>query len=204
MMDEPLGALDAEFRHTMCGELRALHDRLRATTVYVTHDQSEAMAMADTIAVMNHGVIEQLAPPQQIYDRPASMYVAEFIGSPSMNLLPCVRDAAGRLLIGGAALDLAPAPADSGDLVLGVRPEHVRLGAAEGPVPRARVYGVEYLGTTQIVALTLPDGTQIKARTAASVAARVGDAFGLHLAADRIALFCKSDGRALRWGTELG
>jgi len=66
------------------------------------------------------------------------------------------------------------------------------------------VYGVEYLGTTQIVALTQPDGTQIKARTAASVAARVGDAFGLHLAADRIALFCKSDGRALRWGTELG
>jgi multiple sugar transport system ATP-binding protein len=102
MMDEPLGALDAEFRHTMCGELRALHDRLHATTVYVTHDQSEAMAMADTIAVMNHGVIEQLAPPQEIYDRPASMYVAEFIGSPSMNFLPCVRDAAGRLLVGGA------------------------------------------------------------------------------------------------------
>ena len=110
MMDEPLGALDAEFRHTMCGELRALHDRLHATTVYVTHDQSEAMAMADTIAVMNHGVIEQLAPPQEIYDRPASMYVAEFIGSPSMNFLPCVRDAAGRLLVGGAALDLPPAP----------------------------------------------------------------------------------------------
>jgi multiple sugar transport system ATP-binding protein len=188
----------------MCGELRALHDRLHATTVYVTHDQSEAMAMADTIAVMNHGVIEQLAPPQEIYDRPASMYVAEFIGSPSMNFLPCVRDAAGRLLVGGAALDLPPAPTDRGELILGVRPEHVRLGAAEGPVPRARVYGVEYLGTTQIVALTLPDGTPIKARTPASLAAHVGDAFGLHLAADRLTLFAGSDGRALRWGTGLG
>ena len=72
MMDEPLGALDAEFRHLMCGELRALHDRLKATTVYVTHDQLEAMAMADRIAVMNHGVIEQFGPPQEIYDRPAT------------------------------------------------------------------------------------------------------------------------------------
>src|ERR1700730_18509617 len=88
MMDEPLGALDAEFRHVMCGELRALHNRLRATTVYVTHDQLEAMSMADTIAVMNHGIIEQLGPPQQIYDRPASMFVADFIGSPPMNFLP--------------------------------------------------------------------------------------------------------------------
>src|SRR2546423_2121886 len=71
LMDEPLGALDAEFRHIMCGELRALHDRLRATSMYVTHDQLEAMSMADKIAVMNHGVIEQLAAPQEIYDRPA-------------------------------------------------------------------------------------------------------------------------------------
>src|SRR5262245_6828833 len=89
LMDEPLGALDAEFRHLMCGELRALHDRLRATTVYVTHDQLEAMAMADKIAVMNEGRIEQLAAPQEIYDRPASMFVADFIGSPAMNFLPC-------------------------------------------------------------------------------------------------------------------
>ena len=91
MMDEPLGALDAEFRHLMCGELRALHDRLRATTVYVTHDQLEAMAMADQIAVMNDGAIEQFGTPQEIYDRPASMFVADFIGSPPMNFLPVHR-----------------------------------------------------------------------------------------------------------------
>src|ERR1700710_2796903 len=85
---EPLGALDTEMREAMIRELRALHDRLGATTVYVTHDQLEAMAMADTIAVMNNGVVEQVASPRDIYDRPASLFVADFIGSPPMNFLP--------------------------------------------------------------------------------------------------------------------
>jgi multiple sugar transport system ATP-binding protein len=87
LMDEPLGALDAEFRHLMCGELRDLHDRIKATTVYVTHDQLEAMSMADQIAVMNKGRVEQIGTPQEVYDRPASMFVADFIGSPPMNFL---------------------------------------------------------------------------------------------------------------------
>ena len=87
MMDEPLGALDLEFRQLMCGELRELHDRIEATTVYVTHDQHEAMSMADRIAVMNAGTIEQIGTPQEVYDRPASMFVADFIGSPPMNFL---------------------------------------------------------------------------------------------------------------------
>src|SRR6516164_3636917 len=87
LMDEPLGALDAEFPHLMCGELRDLHDRINATTIYVTHDQLEAMSMADQIAVMNRGRIEQIGSPQWIYDRPASMFVADFIGSPPMNFL---------------------------------------------------------------------------------------------------------------------
>jgi multiple sugar transport system ATP-binding protein len=88
LMDEPLGALDSEFRELMCGELRGLHDRLHATTVYVTHDQMEAMAMADTIAIMNRGMIEQLGAPQDVYDRPASVFVADFIGAPAMNFIP--------------------------------------------------------------------------------------------------------------------
>jgi multiple sugar transport system ATP-binding protein len=87
LMDEPLGALDAEFRQLMCGELRELHDRISATTIYVTHDQHEAMSMADRIAVMNAGRVEQIGSPQEIYDRPASMFVADFIGSPPMNFL---------------------------------------------------------------------------------------------------------------------
>src|SRR5258708_21513525 len=87
LMDEPLGALDAEFRHFMFTELHALHDRIRATTVYVTHDQTEAMAMADRITVMNHGVVVQIGSPQDIYDRPTAMHVAGFIASPPMNFL---------------------------------------------------------------------------------------------------------------------
>src|SRR5438034_10518568 len=87
LMDEPLGALDSEFRHVMTGELRTLHNRLGATTIYVTHDQLEAMALADKIAVMNRGVIEQLGTPREIYERPISLFVADFIGSPPMNFL---------------------------------------------------------------------------------------------------------------------
>src|SRR5262249_61995974 len=99
-MDEPLGALDAEFRQIMTGELRRLHDRLGATTIYVTHDQLEAMALADKIAVMNHGVIEQLGTPREIYQRPVSLFVADFIGSPPINFpafrtqFPCAAPAA--------------------------------------------------------------------------------------------------------------
>src|SRR5439155_1273416 len=91
----------------LCGELRALHDRLRATTVYVTHDQLEAMSMADTIALMNKGVIEQLGPPQEIYDRPASVFVADFVGSPPMNFIPfhgCVAPGDRSVRIGEAAV----------------------------------------------------------------------------------------------------
>ena len=87
LMDEPLGTLDTEFRDLMVRELRELHQRIKATTVYVTHDQLEAMAMADKIAVMNHGIIEQFGTPQEIYDRPATMFVGDFIGSPPMNFL---------------------------------------------------------------------------------------------------------------------
>lgn len=205
LMDEPLGALDAEFRHLMCGELRALHDRLRATTVYVTHDQSEAMTMADRIAVMNLGTIEQLASPQEIYDRPATTFVAEFIGSPPMNLLPCaagadgLRPGADRVRVGGVELAM-PALAEGAagpEFVLGVRPEHVEL-ADDAPL-RASVYGTEYLGTLQVVTLTLADGrTTLRARVRSELPVRAGDQVGLRLAPGRLSLFSRTDGRALR------
>src|SRR5437667_11629726 len=79
LLDDALGALDAEFRHVMTGELRRLHNRLGATTIYVTHDQLEAMSLADKIAIMNHGVVEQLGTPREIYERPASLFVADFV-----------------------------------------------------------------------------------------------------------------------------
>jgi multiple sugar transport system ATP-binding protein len=199
-MDEPLGALDAEFRQLMCGELRELHDRIAATTIYVTHDQHEAMSMADRIAVMNAGRIEQIGSPQEIYDRPASMFVADFIGSPPMNFLHCD---------GGLDSDThcvrfkdvsVPIPEiherrQGGSVVLGVRPEHIRF-SDEAPL-RGRVFGAEYLGTTQIVTVITEQGS-IKARLASSESVQVGETVGLTFRFSSLSLFDSETGMAIQ------
>jgi multiple sugar transport system ATP-binding protein len=199
LMDEPLGALDAEFREHMAEELRALHDRMGATTVYVTHDQLEAMQMGDKIVVMNHGVIEQFGTPQDIYDKPATLFVAGFIGSPPMNVLRFH----GRIAPGDTAVTLhrhrfavpaARAPFE-GDIALGVRPEHVRL-TDDAPY-RGRILAAEYLGTTQIVSVET-DGGPVKARIPASRTVRAGDTVGLDFNPGTITLFDAATGRALR------
>jgi multiple sugar transport system ATP-binding protein len=199
MMDEPLGALDAEFRQLMCGELRGLHDRLGATTVYVTHDQTEAMALGDMIAVMNQGIVEQLAPPREIYDRPASLFVADFIGSPPMNFLPvhaAVRVGDASVVIGGVEVGIPTVrEAAGGDLVLGVRPEHVRFSDAAGV--RGEVFSAEYMGTTQIITVRT-EGGMVKARMASSVRVSAREQVGLALRADRLSLFDAGSGRAVR------
>jgi multiple sugar transport system ATP-binding protein len=198
LMDEPLGALDAEFRQLMCGELRELHDRIKATTVYVTHDQLEAMSMADRIAVMNRGRIEQIGNPQEIYDRPVSMFVANFIGSPPMNFL-CFEgsvkrgDRAVRLADANIAVPEVHDDGASGSLVLGVRPEHVTL-SDQSPV-RGRVFGAEYLGTTQIVTVDMEQG-QIKVRLSARLPVRLGETVGLAFRPENLVLF-NPTGRAI-------
>jgi multiple sugar transport system ATP-binding protein len=180
--------------------LRALHDRLGATTVYVTHDQLEAMAMADMIAVMNNGVVEQIASPRDIYDRPASLFVADFIGSPPMNFLPfraSLRTGAQAIRLGerDVAIPTAREALPESDLVLGVRPEHVRF--ADLGVVRGEVYGSEYLGTTQIVTVTTRYGA-LKARSPASVSFRTGDNVGLDFRPDTLSIFDRASGRAIR------
>ena len=198
MMDEPLGALDAEFRHLMCGELRDLHDRIGATTVYVTHDQLEAMSLADQIAVMNHGVVEQIGAPQEIYDRPATLFVANFIGSPPMNLLP-FEGALKRGENSIAYLDTRVAvpeireDIDEGSLTLGVRPEHVVLSDA-API-RGRVFAVEYLGTNQIVTVEI-DRAKVKARLSSRTMAKVGETVGVNFQAPKLVIFNSVTGRA--------
>ena len=201
MMDEPLGALDSEFRELMCQELRSLHDRLKATTVYVTHDQLEAMAMADTIAVMNQGVIEQLGSPQSIYDRPVSMFVADFIGSPPMNFISfrgTLKPGDRSVSIGETRIQVPEAHegATETDLVLGARAEHIRLSDAS-PF-RASVLDAEYLGTTQIVTLTTREGSALKARVGAEVRVTPGDQVGLEFKPEKLSLFQRTSGRALR------
>ncbi|MEM8958293.1 MAG: ABC transporter ATP-binding protein [Pseudomonadota bacterium] len=199
LMDEPLGALDAEFRERMAEELRALHDRMGATTVYVTHDQLEAMQMGDKIVVMNHGVVEQFGEPQDIYDKPATMFVADFIGSPAMNFLPF----SGHVEPGATRADLGVATvaiprqheAAAGDLVLGVRPEHVRL--SDSGALRGEVLASEYLGTTQIVSLETAHGP-LKARVPSTETLRAGEPVGLEFTASTLTLFEAESGRALR------
>jgi multiple sugar transport system ATP-binding protein len=199
MMDEPLGALDAEFRHLMCIELHALHDRIRATTVYVTHDQTEAMAMADRIAVMNHGVVEQIGSPQDIYDRPLTMQVAGFIGSPPMNFLrfnSSLVPGQDSVQLNGEVIRVPTLrqAAVQGELALGVRPEHVML--TDAGAMRGEVFGVEYMGTMQIVTVNTRHG-QLKARVASRQRIQVGETVGLAFEAQRLVVFDTVSGRAL-------
>ena len=201
MMDEPLGALDAEFRERMCQELRALHDRLQATTVYVTHDQREAMSMADKIAIMNQGVIEQLGAPQEIYERPQTVFVADFMGSPAMNFIStyaALARGASALNVGDAQLELPAVCEDvsARELLYGVRPEHIRL-ADNGPL-RAEVLGVEYLGNCQIVTLQTAADAVVRAKVDVSTRATRGDQVGLSFESQEITLFDQASGRAIR------
>lgn len=199
LMDEPLGALDTEFRQLMCEELRLLHDRIDATTVYVTHDQLEAMAMADQIAVMNHGVVQQVASPRAIYRAPATRFVAAFIGSPAMNFLPAIGPAAPgttALRVNGAALPVpslaAPLTAEGGEI--GVRPEHVRL--RDDGALRGRIFGVEYMGARQIVTVDTDVG-RLKVMAPNTVPAAIGDTVGLAFATETLSIFDGADGKAL-------
>ena len=147
LFDEPLSNLDAELRVSMRSELRELHARLQATMVYVTHDQVEAMTLADRIVVLRDGKIEQVGTPLALYNRPANVFVAGFIGSPRMNFFAAevLRQSAGSLLL--------PANAHT----VGLRPEHVLLGEA-GPL-EYRVQQVEQMGSTSLLRGTLAGGT---------------------------------------------
>jgi multiple sugar transport system ATP-binding protein len=183
----------------MCGELRDLHDRINATTIYVTHDQLEAMSMADTIAVMNGGRVEQIGSPQEIYDHPASLFVADFIGSPPMNFLNFHdRLRAGDQVVNFheariAVPEIREAHAE-GPLVLGVRPEHIRFSDS-APV-KGRVFGAEYLGTTQIVTVDTAYG-RVAARLPSNLSAKIGDTVGLAFRSERLALFDARSGSAI-------
>jgi len=137
LFDEPLSNLDAKLRVQMRAEIKELHQRLKTTTVYVTHDQIEAMTMADRIVVLRDGVVEQIGAPLELYDRPANRFVAGFIGSPAMNFLKGtikLGDKPSFMIDGGVCLPLASAPAgsDGRPAIYGIRPEHLTLGGPNG------------------------------------------------------------------------
>jgi sn-glycerol 3-phosphate transport system ATP-binding protein len=150
LMDEPLSNLDAQLRVEMRREIRMLQRRLGMTMLYVTHDQVEAMTMADQVVLMRNGKIEQDAPPAELYEHPASIFVARFVGTPPMNVIPAA------LVVGAGDWAVASAPAGRGadTLAIGVRPETVRL--AEDGVA-ASVVAVEYLGADTLLETRIGD-----------------------------------------------
>ena len=156
LMDEPLGTLDAEFRELMCLELRKLHNNINATTVYVTHDQLEAMSMGDRIAVMNEGKIIQSGPPKEVYSKPKSKFVGSFIGSPAMNFIPInegIKSGQQNVKIGNIEFAIPKQYQDtnSNNNHLGIRPEKMYLSDDKGI--EGEVYGSEYLGTRKILTI---------------------------------------------------
>jgi multiple sugar transport system ATP-binding protein len=150
LFDEPLSNLDAKLRVSMRSEIKSLHQRLKTTTVYVTHDQIEALTMADRIVVLRDGMIEQIGTPLELYDTPENIFVAEFIGSPAMNLLPATLKRSGTrraaMIEGGVVIELPEALGgeEGQEVLLGIRPEHLSVG--EGGTLSGRVALVEPMG----------------------------------------------------------
>lgn len=185
LLDEPLSNLDAKLRAQLRAELRSFQQKFGVTTLYVTHDQGEALAMSDTIVVMNRGRIEQIGSPSEIYDSPASRFVADFVGS--ANLIAGVVDGAAPSVVDAKTsigvlrcerFTAPPAPPVAGqELHVCIRPEHVRVGAAPGEGPnrfRARVTTTEYLGDRQELTVAVGD-VVLRAHADAHLAARPGD-----------------------------
>jgi multiple sugar transport system ATP-binding protein len=198
LFDEPLSNLDAALRVQMRVELTRLHDELKATMIYVTHDQVEAMTLADKIVVLQGGAIEQVGSPLELFHHPANLFVAGFIGSPKMNFVrsTVAGVADGRVSValpGGSTLDV---PVEGGELAvgkkvtLGVRPEHV-LTAADSTV-RGEVLVVERLGGTTYVHIRLEGGEMLVMQVDGENPVRMHDRIGLTFAADHSHLFDES------------
>ncbi|CAM5287180.1 MULTISPECIES: ABC transporter ATP-binding protein [Streptomyces] len=168
LLDEPLSALDAKVRLSLREEIRRLQLSLGITTIFVTHDQEEALSMADRVAVLNAGRLEQCAPPAELYERPATAFVAEFVGT--MNRLPGRLTGTGSVEVAGAVLPVdGEAPAGRGSVDVLLRPEGVRAEA--DPEGTATVVSASFLGSVTRVLLDLPDGTAVKADLASRDAA---------------------------------
>jgi multiple sugar transport system ATP-binding protein len=194
LFDEPLSNLDAKLRVQMRTEIRELHQRLKTTTVYVTHDQIEAMTMADRIVVMQGGRIEQVGAPLELYDRPANSFVAGFIGSPAMNMLPAVVRGGKAVMEDGTVLPLPSGGAveEGREVSYGVRPEHLMLG--EGIAGAVSV--VEPTGSETHVVLR-HGARDVVAMFRDRVAFRPGDRLAFAPEVGKVHLFDKATGQRL-------
>jgi multiple sugar transport system ATP-binding protein len=184
LFDEPLSNLDASLRVEMRYEIAKLHQALKRTMIYVTHDQVEAMTLADRIVVLEFGTIAQVGSPRELYERPANLFVAQFIGSPKMNILDC--DVSG--------LRLKPEP---GAVKVGIRPEHIEIGAVGEGMMDGTVDVLEYLGADTFVIVDGGPMGQITLRTDGDTEVSEGDRIGLIAPPDRLHFF-DAAGQAVR------
>ena len=208
LFDEPLSNLDAKLRVEMRTEMKLMHQRLKTTTVYVTHDQIEAMTLGDKVAVMKDGIIQQFGTPRQIYNDPANLFVASFIGSPPMNFIPLrLQRREGRLLAvldsGQARCELPLGMQDAGledrDVIVGIRAEQIVLAPAEAnglPVIRAEVQVVEPTGPDTLVFVSL-NGIKVCCRLAPDDAPAVGQSLNLQFDPAKVLLFDANTGERL-------
>ncbi|MES2843938.1 MAG: ABC transporter ATP-binding protein [Pseudomonadota bacterium] len=202
LMDEPIGSLDAKLREEMRVELKRLHVEQGSTTIYVTHDQIEAMALADRIVVMHAGVLQQVGTPEQVYANPVNLFVAQFVGSPVMNVVD-VTLSAGRITPVGTdhGFDVPPVLTDqvrqSGPLSLGIRPEAIELSLTPEPgFTPADAHIIEPLGSHDIVDVRLGPAL-LRVRTRSGVVAKPGTPVWLRLDAQRLHLFDTATGQSL-------
>jgi multiple sugar transport system ATP-binding protein len=210
LMDEPLSNLDAKLRVQTRAEIARLHQRLRTTVVYVTHDQVEAMTMGDRIAVMNFGVLQQVGPPQELYERPVNRFVAGFIGSPAMNFINvAAKTENGTTSLSNANLTL-PLPerlrsavdgSGGSELTVGIRPEHFEL-AQNGSAPagtasiRATCDVVEFLGNEELLHVRVGEHDLVAIVDAAH-RVKPGDVLELYVPLDKVHLFEAEEGKSL-------
>ncbi|NIM99685.1 MAG: ATP-binding cassette domain-containing protein [candidate division Zixibacteria bacterium] len=210
LMDEPIGSLDAKLREGMRTELKRLHIEISATTLYVTHDQVEAMSMADRIAIMNDGILQQVGSPEEVYNDPANLFVAQFIGSPIMNILDCsvgFDENNTKILLGQDEFTLQFSKplyskikekgVPNGQLALGVRPEAVLVERnAKDTHQMAKVHVIEPIGPYDIVDIKVGDQI-IRGRTPTRFVENVGDTVWIRLDEHRTHFFDKRSGDSL-------
>ncbi len=204
LMDEPLSNLDAKLRVTMRGELRRFHLDLNATTIYVTHDQLEAMTMSDLIAVMHGGIVQQFGTPADVYNRPVNLFVAGFIGSPPMNFIHGTLVASGtQFAFAGPDLTIPLPDLQDGvagrEVVLGVRPQDLELVGEKDLSPaHGRVWVVELIGSEKLVEVELGERRRITVQVRADEPVNVDEPVGVRLDPKRVHIFDAREGHALR------
>ncbi len=194
LFDEPLSNLDAALRVEMRLEIARLHQRLGATMVYVTHDQVEALTLADRIVVLDGGVIQQVGTPLDLYETPANRFVARFIGSPTMNVLPVTAADGAIRLADGTAVPLPPLDAVA---EVGVRPEHLDVADPEGAQLKGRADVVEHLGSDTNIYVQVEGVGGLMVRQHGHIPLRAGDPVGIDIQPGKTHAFA-ADGRALR------